>query len=148
MRKLLLGIAAIFSLSEAYADPVPPRLMRSLKGHHVMNATLQKGILKLVTTYDAVSPEIYKKVVIEGNCSVLLAHPEKGWEKARIEGIAVLSRNERQGYIFLDARRSCLEIDTIKDNEKRDAYFTGKTNVCRESVCDSSVEPEKRQAKQ
>lgn len=148
MRKLLLGVIAAFSLSAAYADPVPPRLMRSLKGQHVMKATLQKGILKLVTTYDVVSPEIYKKVVEEGNCSVLLAHPEKGWGKARIEGIEVLSRNERQGYIFLDARRACLELDAIKDNGKRSAYFAGKTGVCREAVCDSPVLPEKSQAKQ
>lgn len=148
MRKLLLGVIAAFSLGAAHADPVPPRLMRSLKGHHVMKATLQKGILKLVTTYDVISPEIYEKVIKEGNCSVLIAHPEKGWGKARIEGIEVLSRDERQGYIFLDARRACLELDAIKNEKERSAYFAGKTGTCRESACDKSLLTGKEKAKQ
>ena len=147
MRKLLLGVIAAFSLSAAWADPVPPRLMRSLKGHHVMKATLQKGVLKLVATHQAIEPEFYKKIVMEGACSVLLAHPDKGWGKAWIDSIEVLNRDERQGYIFIDARQACMELDTIKDAGKRNAYFSGKTGVCKEATCNSPSQVKQDKAK-
>lgn len=147
MRKLLLGVIAAFSLSAACADPVPPRLMRSIKGQHVMKATLQKGVLKLVTTHEAVSLGIYEKVIANGTCSVLAAHPEKGWGKAWIDGIEVLSRDEQQGYIFLDARHACMELDGIKDEGKRSAYLAGKTGICQAAVC-RSPEKAKNEAKQ
>ena len=136
MRKgLLLIILALF-VNMAYADPVPPRLMRNFKGYHVMKVTLKKGVLKLTTSHAVVSLDIYENVIREGACSVLLANPEKGWEKAWIDRIEVMSRDERQGYAFVDARKACFELNNIKDDAKRKTYFSEQTWICTMEICD------------
>lgn len=139
-------IAALF-LNAASADPVPPRLMRNLKGHHVMRVSLQKGILKLVTTHAVVTRDIYEKVVTEGACSVLVTNPEKGWEKARIDRIEVLNQDERQGYAFVDARNTCLELGKIRDENQRKAYFSKQTWICTVEICDEPKPDEGEKAK-
>lgn len=126
-------------LNAACADPVPPRLMRNLKGHHVMRAGLNEGVLKLTTTHSMVSFGIYENIIKEGACSVLMANPEKGWENAKIDRIKVLNRDERQGYAFVDARETCLELDKITDEEKRNTFFSEQTRVCTMEACDDPM---------
>lgn len=135
MKKSLLFIIAVLFLQTAFADPVPPRLMRNMRGQPVMRASLQKGALKLVTTYQRVSLENYQNVIVKGACSILLADHEKGWEKAWIDQIDVLSKNERQGYTFWDARQSCFRLDKIKEEEKRQHFFTQQTRICETGIC-------------
>ncbi|MDL2284269.1 hypothetical protein LJC19_03910 [Oxalobacter sp. OttesenSCG-928-P03] len=145
MRKGLLFIIAALFLNTACADPVPPRLMRNLKGHHVMRVTLKKGVLRLVTTHGVVSHDIYENVIREGTCSVLLGDPEKGWGKSRIDRIEVMNRDERQGYAFVDARKACLELGKITDDAGKKTYFSGQTWICTMEICDDPgpVEPKK-----
>lgn len=136
MRKILLFMITALFLNAACADPVPPRLMRNLKGHHVMRVSLQKGTLKLITTHGVITRDIYEKVITEGACAVLIANPEKGWAKARIDRIEVLSQDERQGYAFVEARNTCLELGKIKDESQRKAYFSKQTWICSMEICD------------
>ena len=103
-----------------------------------MKASLKKGTLRLTTTYEIVARDIYEKMIREGACSVLLASPEKGWEKARIDRIEVLSRDERQGYAFVDARNACFELEKITDDAERKTYFSGQTWVCSMEICHDS----------
>lgn len=136
MRKILLFMISAIFLNAACADPVPPRLMRNLKGHHIMRASLQKGILKLTTTHAVITRDIYEKVIAEGACSVLIANTEKGWNKARIDRIEVRNQDERQGYAFIDARNTCLELGKITDENQRKAYFSKQTWICTMEICD------------
>ena len=135
MKKILLLITAFLFLNTVYADPVPPRLMRNLRGYPVMKASLQKKVLKLVTTQHVVNEEVYKNVVMNGACSVLWNNPEKGWLKARIDRIDVLSRDEKQGYAFTDARQSCLELIKIKEDSKRKQFISKHTSICEDGFC-------------
>lgn len=136
MRKILLFMIAALFLNAACADPVPPRLMRNLKGHHIMRASLQKGILKLTTTHAVISHDIYEKIITEGACTVLVNDPEKGWAKARIDRIEVLNQDERQGYAFVDARNTCLALGKIRNESQRKAHFTKQTWICTMEICD------------
>lgn len=136
MRKILFFMIAALFVNAACADPVPPRVMRSLKGHHIMRASLQKGVLKLTTTHAVITHDIYEKIITEGTCAVLINEPEKGWAKARIDRIEVLSQDERQGYAFVDARNTCLELGKIKDENQRKAFFTKQTWICTMEICD------------
>lgn len=135
MKKVLLFIIAALFFNVAHADPVPPRLMRNLKGFHVMKAELKKGVLKLTTNHPFISMEIYESLIKDGACNVLLNNPEKGWEKARIDRIEVLSRDERQGYALIDARKSCFEIEKIKDEDKKKSYLSEQTWICSMEIC-------------
>jgi hypothetical protein len=134
-------------LNAACADPVPPRLMRNLKGYHVMRVTLKQGVLKLTTLHESVSRDVYEHIINRGACSVLQQDPEKGWAKARISRIDVLSRDERQGYAFVDARQSCLDLGGIVYDDKRKAFFAEKTWECSMKVCSEPATPEPKTKK-
>ncbi len=136
-------IMAFLFLNVAYADPVPPRLMRNLRGYPVMKASLQKGVLKLVTTQHVVSEEVYDNVVMNGACSVLWDNPEKGWLKAKISRIEVLSRDEKQGFAFNHARQSCTDLARIEQETSRKEFISKQTSICQNGYCDDAQDIKK-----
>jgi|GEM_PF-2454494 len=145
MRKMLIFMIAALLMNVVLADPVPPRLMRNLKGNHIMRASLQKGELRLVTTHAAITPEIHETTVLRSACAVLLADPEKGWEKAWIDRIRVMNRDDSQGYVLVDARNSCLELGW--ENPERQGYFSGKVGNCTKTICENPVPAGKTKVK-
>ncbi len=146
MRKILLLLVAVLFMNAAYAEPVPARLMRSVRAprHHLMKASLRQGVLKLITTHAIVDVDSYEDIIAGGACSVLLADPEKGWGTARIDRIEVFSRDERQGYAFVDARNSCMELGKIMDAGQKQQYFKKRTWICTMNICDDPNQAEKK----
>ena len=136
MKNILLLLAATLFINTALADPVPPRLMKKLQAYQVMKANLKNGVLKLTMSHPMVTHEIYEETITKGACAVLADSPEKGWEKTIIDRIEVLSKDERQGYAFIDARQSCLAMQSMTDKEKKKAFFTEHTWICSMEICD------------
>ncbi len=135
MKKIILLLVSVLFFNAAYADPVPPRLMRNLRAYPVMKASLQKRVLTLVTTQHIVDHTLYENIVSNGVCSVLWNNPEKGWLKAKIDRIDVLNRDEKEGFAFINARQSCLELEKLKDEKEQKLFFSKQTITCQSGFC-------------
>lgn len=117
---------------KAFADPVPPRLMRHIQGHHAMRAHLQKGVFRITTVYDEVSYDTYEKAILNGVCASLKDDPKKGWGKAWLDRVEYLNRSETQGYTLVEAKKTCLELQNI-DSPKE--FLLKKTGACLDNRC-------------
>lgn len=135
MYKFLCIVILGLFINCAFADPVPPRLMRNIKGHHVMKATLQKGVFRLTTSYEEVPYAAYEKIILTGVCKTLLLDPNKGWGKAWIDRIEYLNRKEEQGYTLVEARNTCLAIGNIQEDHLLAEYILKKTGTCLDNMC-------------
>lgn len=132
-RSAVIFLSFLTLASAAYADTVPPAILKAIKPLNTKSVELSSGVLRVVMGNPMVSIDMYRSVSITGVCFSLIGD-RKSWGNSRIDRIEVLNDIGKQGYALEEARKTCGALGALTaDQEKK--YVADHTIECIAGDC-------------
>lgn len=122
---VILAMVSLPALA-AQSDPIPARILEWVKPGKPLEVTLRQGVLRVVTSRDQVTPEIYHGVVVNQICTGLMLKPAS-WGKTKISRIEVVNNVQRFGYAFEGGNAECLAMGELTSDQISKDYLPKRT---------------------